>query len=180
MPIFPTSPQRKAFPIGHVPQSNSAPVSPSRMDSPRVKDEGYDIEHSHNPSLQHNVIQNDDPALDQIHEHHHAHIHHSAHAEEGREDEVVYSNGTTFEKSNIPHQDPQDHDLHRRKHAEITNEKSVLEKSVQGSQDPERGSTFVTLGQVRSEDDPQTHTGSTFYQKYRIFFHLAIWIFFTA
>lgn len=43
----------------------------------------------HNPSSQQNVIQNDDPALQKSHEHHHDHLHHDAHAEESPGDEVI-------------------------------------------------------------------------------------------
>ena len=132
------------------------------------------VEHSHNPSAQHNVVASDDPALDRAYEHHHAHIHHDANAEEGREDEVVYTEGTTFEPRVTPHQDAQDHRLHRQKQAE------PMEKSVKSNADSEGGSTSVGLGHIQSEEDPQTHAGSTFYQRYRIFFHLFIWLLFTG
>ncbi|KAL1997738.1 hypothetical protein VTN02DRAFT_910 [Thermoascus thermophilus] len=50
-----------------------------------------------------------DPALEPANQHHHAHHHHTAFAEQGREDEVVYSKDTTFEKPIIPDPSPQDH-----------------------------------------------------------------------
>ncbi|MCJ1273042.1 hypothetical protein MMC21_000831 [Puttea exsequens] len=123
---------------------------------------------SHNLSSQHHVITNHDPALDKSHEHHHQHLHHDANAEKGRQDEVVYSKGTTFEKSTVPHQDPQDHDLHRRKHAE--------DGGKSRNPDPER----LDLEPVELEDDPQSHNFSRFYRRYRMFFHLVIWFFFTG
>lgn len=72
----------------------------------------------HNQSAQKGVVRNDDPALDIAHEHHHTHLHHSAAAMKGRTDEVVYSLGTTAEKSTVPDADPLDHALHNRHHPE--------------------------------------------------------------
>ncbi len=125
---------------------------------------------NHNASAQQHIIASDDPALDKAHEHHHKHLHHDANAEKGREDEVVYSKGTTFEKSTIPHQDPQDHDLNRRIHADVT------ASAPSDSKDIEK----LGLAPIDSEEDPQTHTFSNFYRRYRIFFHLLIWLFFTG
>lgn len=50
-----------------------------------------------------------DPALQPEHQHQHAHHHHTAYAEQGRQEEVVYTNDTAFEKSIIPDQTPLDH-----------------------------------------------------------------------
>ena len=125
---------------------------------------------THNASPQKHVIANDDPALDKAHEHHHAHLHHDLNAEKGRNDEVVYSKGTTFESSTVPHQDPQDHDIHRRKHAE------VAAGGLPAFGDPEKNG----LSPIRSEEDPQTHTFSNLYRRYRLFFHLFIWLLFTG
>ncbi len=139
------------------------------MSAPEYVDVTAKAPHEHDVSVQQNVVPNNDPALDISHEHNHGHLHHSALVEQGREVGVVYSKGTTFEKSTIPHQDPQDHDLHRRRLANET-------KMVAEAMDAEKG----TLSPVRSEEDPQTHTLSTFYAKYRIFFHLFIWLLFTG
>ena len=125
--------------------------------------------HEHNASAQRHVIPNNDPALEKSHEHHHGHLHHSAHAEQGREDDTVYTKGTTFEKSTIPHQDPQYHDLYRRRLVSQTN---MTTEAV----DAEKGA----LSPVRSEEDPQTHTFSKFYAKYRVFFHFFTWLLFTG
>jgi len=43
---------------------------------------------AHSTSSQHHIVKNDDPALDQSHEHTHVHMHHDKHAEQGRKDEV--------------------------------------------------------------------------------------------
>ncbi|KAF6226450.1 hypothetical protein HO133_009316 [Letharia lupina] len=130
---------------------------------------GYIDVRDHNSSPQQNVIQNDDPALQNSYEHHHDHVHHDAQAEKGREDVLIYSHGTTFEGRTIPHQDPQDHDLHRKRHADMAKEPAA-------AVDPEQG----TMSPSRSEEDPQTHTFSNFYKRYRIFFHLFVWIVFTG
>ena len=125
-------------------------------------------------STQQTENRNDDTVLDEANEHHHAHIHHNANAEEGREEEVVHSKGTTLEPRIIPHQDPQDHGEHHEKQAGKT------EKSIASYSDPENGSSSLALGHIESDEDPQAHTASTFYQKYRLIFHLIIWLFFTA
>ena len=139
------------------------------MSAPDYVDVTADVPHGHNSSVQQHVVPNNDPALDISREHNHGHLHHSARAEQGREDGVVYSKDTTSEKSTIPHQDAQDHDLHRR---HLGNETKMATETV----DAEKG----TLSPVRSEEDPQTHTLSSFYAKYRIFVHLFIWLLFTG
>lgn len=137
------------------------------------KPESIDVSEAperHNASSQQRVLENDDPALDKSHEHNHRHIHHDQHAEQGRKEEVVYSKGTTFEKSAIPHQDPQDHDLARRRHADPS-------RASNGTQDMEKAA--ISPDRL-DEQDPRTHTLSNVYTRYRIFFHLFIWLFFTG
>lgn len=129
--------------------------------------ENQEIQHGHNASPQCNVEPNSDLALHLSREHHHQHLHHNQISERGRKDEVVYSQGTTFEKSNIPDPDPQDHEMHRRHHAE-KNDLTV--------QDAEKGN----LNPVPGEEDPQTHTLSRYYVHFRIGVHLFIWLLFTG
>lgn len=127
----------------------------------------YIEDQNHNGTPQKNVIVNEDPALRKDREHRHPHLHHDATAKKGGKDETVYSQGTTFEDSTVPHQDPQDHDLHRRKHADTLT-------------DPEKAD-LSHLSHVRSEEeDPQTHALSNVYSRYRMFFHLFIWLVFTG
>ena len=140
------------------------------MAAPTYNDVTADLPKEHNTSPQHHVTPNSDPALNVSREHHHAHLHHDTYSEQDREDEVVYSKGTTFERSTIPHQDPLDHALHRRSNAAEHDSGRV------DVADAEKG----TLEPVRSEEDPQTHTFSTFYAKHRIYFHLFIWLLFTG
>lgn len=125
---------------------------------------------NYNVSAQQHVLRNNDPALDRTLEHHHKHLHHDPNAERAREDDVLYSKGTTTDKGTIPHQDPQDHDLSRRKHANVTTNGASETKDIEQ----------LDLDRIDSEEDPQTHTFSNFYRRYRIFFHIFIWIFFTG
>ncbi|EKV07181.1 H+/nucleoside cotransporter [Penicillium digitatum PHI26] len=55
------------------------------------------------------VVHHIDPALEPENQHHHAHQHHTAFAEQGRQDEVVYSKDAQFEKGIVPEQTPLDH-----------------------------------------------------------------------
>ncbi|CAI7571953.1 unnamed protein product [Penicillium glandicola] len=48
------------------------------------------------------VVHHVDPVLDPENQHHHAHQHHTTYAEEGRQDEVIYSKDAQFEKGIEP------------------------------------------------------------------------------
>jgi len=132
----------------------------------------------HNRSSQQHVVLNDDPALEVSHEHFHAHLHHDELAERGRDDDIAYSNGTTFEKSNILDQGVMDHNLHRRKHPQ--GQVSKNGKGTIGITDEERGSIGPEGMSREAEEDPQDHQWSHFYARYRIFFHLFIFLLFTG
>ena len=119
-----------------------------------------------NPSPHQNVIQNEIPAFQNSLTHHPDHVLHDDYAEKSREDEVIYS---FDEKSAIPHHHPQDHDLHRRLHADIVKEPVAAVNLEQGIKRPSQ-----------PDEDPQTHTSSNFYKRYRIFFHLFFALVFTG
>ena len=98
----------------------------------------------HNSSPMPGVVRNDDPALDIAREHEHEHVHHSARASHA--DNIVYSTGTTDDRSTVPNPSAQDSKLHHRhldeKHAERDIEKSggydyEVEKGTHSSADPE-------------------------------------------
>lgn len=55
------------------------------------------------------VVHHVDPVLEPENQHHHAHQHHTAFTEEGRQDEVVYSKDAGFEKDIVSEQTPVDH-----------------------------------------------------------------------
>lgn len=156
-----TIPTTGSQPAGGIPEYHD--VASDRVS----KEAGLGHSHGHNSSLQTDVEQNPDLTLHFSKEHQHKHLHHSSFAEKGREDEVVYSKGTTFEKSNIPEQDPLDHHLHRRK---------ASEKDGISIDDAEKGQTLSLPG----EEDPQTHSFSRFYAKCRWAFHVFIWLLFTG
>jgi len=133
----------------------------------------------HNASAQRQIARNVDPALDRSHEHGHRHLHHDEYAEKGRHDDVVYTTGTTAEKSDIPDQDPNDHALHRRNHPE----RRVLEKDGAIAYDHKYDAENGGMGPVDSspqEKDPQGHKVARFYARYRIFFHLFLFMLFTG
>lgn len=125
---------------------------------------------NHNASAQHHVVENDDPAFDKSNEHPLRHLHHTEHAGQGSIHDPVYSEGTTSEKSTIPHQESQHHELARRRSVDPSNVGA-------GMRDTEKGD--LSPGGLE-EEDPQTHTFSSFYRRYRIFFHLFVWLFFTG
>lgn len=127
-----------------------------------------DQSHSHNASSQHHAHKNNDPALDFANEHAHGHLHHTACAEQGRE-EIKYSKGTTYEKSDIPSQDPHDQNLHRRHGSNDAGASAPFTDAEKGNLSPDR-----------SDEDPRTHQISNVYLQYRVFFHLFIWLLFTG
>ncbi|KAL9007041.1 MAG: hypothetical protein Q9188_000245 [Gyalolechia gomerana] len=128
-----------------------------------------DQSHAHNSLARHQLQKNHGQALDTVTEHHHGHLHHTAHAEQGR-GETEYSKGTTYEESNIPDQDPHGQPIHR-KHPPNN---PTISTTVAGA---EKGGFSRDNS---SEEDPRTHTSSNFYMKYRLFFHLFIWLLFTG
>lgn len=110
-------------------------------------------DHNFNNNLpQDRIAQNNDPVLDPAHQHHHGH-HHDVLARKGNEDEMAYPNGDAIDKSTIPDQITHNHDVHE---SEGTHQNDV-----------EFG-------------DPQSQKPPGLYARYRIFFHLFIWLFFTG
>jgi concentrative nucleoside transporter, CNT family len=151
--------------------SESSPFSSASAQEIQASPDSYipKAKHGHNTSTQHDVELNPDLALHLSQEHHHQHTHHSAHAQEGRTDEAVYSKGTTSEILTVSDADPQDHEFHRRHHPE---------KNGFAHGDAEGGGS---IGPIQEEENnPQTHTFSRFYVYSRIFFHVFIFLLFTG
>src|SRR5690242_14128803 len=96
-----------------------------------------------------------DPALQTEHQHHHAHHHHSAFAEQGREDEVIFSKDPAFEKGIIPDPSPLDH----------------------GSQSHSQGEKDEETGEANPAPRPLYRRAM---KHWRPVFHAAIWILFTG
>lgn len=150
----------------------TSPAYPFRI-SNMSKAESFDVSEApeaHSTASQHHLFKNDDPALDKSYEHTHGHMHHDKHAEQGRNDEVVYSKGTTLERSTIPHQASHNHDIARGRNANPSNGDTGMIDTEKATMSP--GSLH--------EADPRTHTLSNFYLKYRLVFHLFVWLFFTG
>jgi CNT family concentrative nucleoside transporter len=136
-----------------------------------------DIPREHNVSPMHGVVENTDPVLDVSHEHHHAHLHHSAFSEKGRHDDIAYSKGTTAEPHVIPDADPMDNALHRRKHPE-RGEKDIEKIGGFGTDDMDKDS----MNHVGGSGEDEGHRGHAagFYAKYKIYFHIFIAMLFTG
>ena len=113
-----------------------------------------------------------DPALDASHQHTHDHIHHSTHAQHIGNDQPVYTIGTTDDHSASPiAKSPgyaADHRDHDRKH------ESTLHDVEKGSDVPITPSSSCegTAGVVTSS--------SSFYRRFRVWFHLGFWLLATA
>ena len=121
-------------------------------------------------SAQQNMMQKDGPALDTSHEHQHACLHHDDHGERDCKEQVVYSGGTTTEKSALPNPDLEGDGRAKRHYKDPVN-------MHLGGLDTEKGSTNP---RQFAEEDPQKLTLSSFYARYRLIFHALIWLFFTG
>ena len=138
-------------------------------------------EHGHNPSSQRGVAQNEDMTLHYSHEHQHNHMHHAPGALSGRADDILFAKGTTLDKSNIHEQD---HSHHAHSHLTMTETKDHIYNDTTTSSDiekeAEKGDFNATRVDTNDIDDPKKHRFSRFYRKYRLFFHIFIWLVFTA
>lgn len=107
-----------------------------------------------NSALPHDhIAHNNDPALDPAHQHHHGHLHHDVPVEKVNEDEVVYSDGSAIDKSTIPDQTTHDYNVHK--------PEGIHQTDIE----------FC---------DPQSQKPLGLYARYRLLFHLFIWVFFTG
>lgn len=111
-----------------------------------------------NAALNHGV-QSHEPVSEVAHEHIH---------DQG--DEAGYSKGATLGKAVASDHALQPHDLHRRHLPEDS-------KVQPGISDPEKADLAHGLPE---EADSRSGGFSKFYVKYRVFFHLGIWLFFTG
>ena len=92
---------------------------------------------------------------------HHSHLHHDANVEKSTHDEVVYSKHKPLESPR--------NDVQRRR----------------GANDPEDFSDSLnhekgSLNRLDADEDSQPHTFSRFYAKYRMIFHIFVWLLFTG
>ncbi|KAF1935559.1 H+/nucleoside cotransporter-like protein [Clathrospora elynae] len=131
----------------------------------------------HNGSPMPGVVRNNDPALDIAREHDHQHVHHSARA--AHPDNIVYTTGTTDDRSNVPNASAQDSHVHHRhpldeKHASQDLEKAggydyEVEKATGSSSDPE--------GEVEKKE---RYSFSVLYRRFRLPIHIFIGALFTG
>lgn len=130
----------------------------------------------HNSSPMPGVARNDDPALDIAREHQHQHVHHSARA--AHVDKIVYTTGTTDEKSTIPNPSTLDSHLHHRhldeKHSEHDIEKAggydyEVDKGTRSSSDPEP-----------EPEKKKWYSPSVLYRRFRLPVHIFIGAHFTG
>lgn len=141
--------------------------------------QGHDLPaHGHNPSVQPGVKENEDLTLHYSHEHQHDHMHHGRTSLAGRHDDILYARGTT-EDQHIVHQDHSHTVQHHQKGAHV----GVDARDQASSEiDAEKGDVGVaaTKTDTVETEDGRKHRFSRFYRKYKIFFHLFIWLVFTG
>ena len=159
-----------------VPDQQPAASNPHGRDSVAQEGEWHKThhdfqEHGHNPSRQKSVEENPDIALHYSHEHQHNHMHHNRTSLSGRHDDILYAKGV-----DQPHIPKQDFSHHKHpSHSVDTKDHDYSES------DPEKGGMSPTkVSTNENGDDGRKHRFSHFYRKYRIFFHLFIWLVFTG
>ena len=122
-----------------------------------------------NPSPKQNVVKDNHQTLPNSTEQHHDHVQYNIQSRKSQENDVTHSYDATLEGNTIHHQDSQNREHYRKRHADMRKELAI-------AVDPEQ----TNVGLSRFEEDAQSHTFSTFYKKYRVFFHLFIWVVFTG
>lgn len=124
----------------------------------------------HNASPQTGVDRNPDPALDYANEHRHEHSHHhglAADEKVAKEDDVMYTTGTTEKGRDMMDLPPQDYSTHKLRESPV-NEKSVDEESG-------------NVGHISTEEEgPQLRMIYYYYRKVRPFIPILVWLVFTA
>lgn len=134
--------------------------------------------HEHNASAQQGVAPSNDLALHLSQEHQHEHMHHSPRAV--HDDHIMYTTGTTDEKSTIPDPSLQDHGLHHR-----VPEKHGLHE--QGAYEKNADIDYEEKGTRGSSTDPEPEVKEkskwsmgSLYRRFRWAVHLFIAALFTG
>ncbi|KAH9863779.1 hypothetical protein J1614_009711 [Plenodomus biglobosus] len=133
----------------------------------------------HNSSPMPGVAHNPDPALDITREHEHQHVHHSPRA--AHPDNIVYTSGTTDDRSTVPAPSAQDSShLHYRHHSdEKHGHEQDLEKA--GGYDYEVEKATHSSGEHEREAEKKAwYSPSVLYRRYRLAAHILIGAFFTG
>ncbi|EXJ83499.1 CNT family concentrative nucleoside transporter [Capronia coronata CBS 617.96] len=135
----------------------------------------HDIpDHGHNPSAQKGVDENPDLTLHYSHEHQHTHLHHGRPSLAGRHDDVLYAEGTTFDRSNLNDPGPQDYSQHHLRGERADQKDFVTTDAEKGALGP------APVETNSSEEEGKQHRLPRVYSKYKIFVHLFIWLLFTG
>ena len=125
----------------------------------------------YNASWQDGVAPNPDPALNVSHEHKHSHLHHSAAALRGQEYEtVVYSTGASPDRSIVPEDKTHEQHVHQKWRA------TSKDRDVNSA---EKGGMVDSIESTSTEEKERGRF-ARFYARWRIFFHLFIFLFFTG
>ncbi|EMF12773.1 H+/nucleoside cotransporter [Sphaerulina musiva SO2202] len=109
-----------------------------------------------------------DPALDPAHQHTHGHLHHGHNAHQQGDDVPVYTTGTTNERSTIPDPSPQEHGI---SHGPAYGSEKKGDYSV----DIEQGNVITPAKSMEASEESPSKKRS-FYRRYRLFIHFAIWL----
>ena len=126
-----------------------------------------DVQCDHDASMQRKIHEKHDSAPDTLHEHRHNHLRDNVHAE--HEQGATYSKGAMFNKGTATDSDPRN--------------SYAINYEAKQSKEVDLGSAEIGIDgrvQQKADRDPQTHSLSSFYRRYRIFFHLFIWLLFTG
>ncbi|KAF1851503.1 sodium/nucleoside cotransporter 1 /nucleoside cotransporter 1 [Cucurbitaria berberidis CBS 394.84] len=137
-----------------------------------------DLRVEHNSSPMPGVVRNNDPALDIAREHEHEHVHHSARA--SHTDNVVYTTGTTDDRSTVPTPSAQDSHLHHRHPLDEKHVEHDLEKSAGYDYEVEKGTHSSADPELEAEKRKKWYSPSVLYRKYRLPVHIFIGALFTG
>ncbi|KAG5970708.1 hypothetical protein E4U55_001486 [Claviceps digitariae] len=148
--------------------------------------------HHHTPVA--GMLYNPDPALDPANQHRHPHHHHSARIDHAGHDDAVYTTASTTDPASVPTQDHlQSHSpAHTQHNGHNDNHRHGVDKSQPLSTPPDysdhekldaavvssgRGSGCTNHG---ADMTASSSRSSRVYRRYRPFFHLSYFLFFTG
>ena len=132
----------------------------------------------HNSSPMPGVVRNPDPALDIKQEHHHEHVHHSAHAAHEDSSHAVYTSGTTDEvPSKLLQPSAQDSHVQHR-HQGVHALPADVEKSGGFAEYDDKGTR--SSADAEPEEEKKWHSASVLYRRFRLPVHIFIGLFFTG
>lgn len=129
--------------------------------------------HDHNTSPQQGVTPSNDLALHTSQEHQHEHVHHAPRAV--HDDHIVYTTGTTDDKSIIPDPSVQDHGLHHR----LPEKHSLHEKNADVDYE-EKGTRGSSTEPDAEEEKKSKWSIGSLYRRFRWAVHIFLAALFTG